>query len=213
MKNNDIVVSNLNKSGVYEISFSKIDFDLPYAVSIVVPLSRYALSQIDDEPTFEYFHHYRTVNTFIDNALLKCGLEIASLGYNYLCVGASHSTGDYNGVFPHKTAARLSGLGYIGKSALFISNKYGPAVRLGTIATDMLFDIGTPVQTNCGDCDMCKKACPAMAIKGINYRDGIPREEMVDVVACSEYMKKNFQHIGRGVVCGMCVKHCKKFDK
>ncbi|KAI4453028.1 atp-dependent rna helicase rhle-related [Holotrichia oblita] len=151
-----------------EIGFSKIDFDLPYAVSIVVPLSRYVINQIEDEPSFEYFHHYRTVNAFIDNALLKCGLEIASMGYEYLCVGASHSTGGYSGVFQHKTAARLAGMGYIGKNALFISNKYGPAVRLGTIATDMPFDVGAPIKADCGDCDICKRACPAMAIRGEN---------------------------------------------
>lgn len=209
LKNNTIIRKNLEKSEVYEVGFAKVDAVLPYAVSIVVPLSPFVLSQIADQPTFEYFHHYRTVNTFIDNALLKCGLEIGRNGYKYLCVGASHSVGEYTGVFQHKTAARLAGLGYIGKSALFISHKYGPGVRLGTILTDMPFETGTPCETDCGDCDLCKRACPAMAIRGVNYREGINRSEMFDAKACSEYMKQKFQHIGRGSVCGICIKSCK----
>ena len=210
MKNNEIIIEIFKNEGVDEVGFAKVDYELPYAISIVIPLSKFVLSKIDEEPTFEYFHHYRTVNSFIDRVLLRCGLEIGKMGYNYLCVGASQSTGGYVSHFPHKTAARLAGLGYIGKSCLFISEKYGPAVRLGTILTDMPFDVGSPLEKDCGSCNVCKEKCPAMAINGINYRDGISREEMYDAKACSEYMKKKFQHIGRGAVCGICIKNCPK---
>ena len=137
-------------------------------------------------------------------------LEIGKLGYNYICVGASQSTGGYVSHFPHKTAARLAGLGYIGKSCLFISEKYGHAVRLGTILTDMPFEVGKPLEKDCGECNICKTKCPAMAIRGVNFREGIEREEMYDAKACSEYMKNKFQHIGRGAVCGICIKNCPK---
>ena len=93
---------------------------------------------------------------------------------------------------------------------MFISEKYGIAVRLGTILTDMPFDTGTPLDKDCGECNICKNVCPAMAISGVNYKDGISREEMFDANACSEYMKKEFQHIGRGSVCGICIKNCPK---
>lgn len=210
MKNNEIIIEILKNEGIEEVGFAKVDYELPYAISIVIPLSKFVLSKITDQPTFEYFHHYRTVNAFIDRVLLRCGLEIGKQGYNYICVGASQSTGGYVSHFPHKTAARLAGLGYIGKSCLFVSEKYGPAVRLGTILTDMPFDTGSPLDKDCGNCTICKENCPAMAINGVNYRDGINREEMYDAKACSEYMKKQFQHIGRGAVCGICIKNCPK---
>lgn len=208
MKNNEIILNILKSDGITEVGFARVEHELPYAISIVVPLSKYVLSKITDKPTFEYFHHYRTVNAYIDRALLKCGLEIASHGYKYQCVAASQSTGEYSAYYSHKKAARLSGLGYIGKSCLFISNKYGPAVRLGTILTDMPFETGEPIKKDCGSCNICKEKCPAMAINGINYHEGIKREEMYDAKACSEYMKKQFQKIGRGSVCGICIKNC-----
>ncbi len=210
MKNNEMILEILKNEGVDEVGFARVDYELPYAVSVVIPLSKFVVSKITDKPTFEYFHHYRTVNAFIDRALLRCGLEIGKLGFNYICVGASQSTGGYVSHFPHKTAARMAGLGYIGKSCLFISKKYGPAVRLGTILTDMPFVVGEPLDRDCGNCNICKEQCPAMAINGVNFHEGITREEMYDANACSEYMKKNFQHIGRGVVCGICIKNCPK---
>lgn len=210
MKNNEFLTEILNSEGIYDVGFAKVEHELGYAVSIMVPLSKYVLSKITDKPTFEYFHHYRTVNAYIDRVLLKCGLEIGRLGYKYLCVGASQSTGGYVSYFSHKTAARLAGLGYIGKSCLFVSEKYGPAVRLGTLLTDMEFETGKPLDKDCGGCTICKEKCPAMAIYGVNYHEGIKREEMFDAAACSEYMKSKFQRIGRGSVCGICVKNCPK---
>ena len=210
MKNNELIKKIFENEGIDEVGFAKVDYELPNAISIVVPLSKFVLSKITDQPTFEYFHHYRTVNAYIDRVLLRCGLEIGKLGYNYICVGASQSTGGYVSHFPHKTAARLAGLGYIGKSCLFISEKYGPAVRLGTILTDMSFEVGKPLEKDCGECNICKTKCPAMAIRGVNFREGIEREEMYDAKACSEYMKNKFQHIGRGAVCGICIKNCPK---
>lgn len=210
MNNNEFVTEFFSKEGIYDVGFAKVEHELGYAVSVMVPLSKFVIGKITDKPTFEYFHHYRTVNAYIDRVLLRCGLEIGKAGYNYICVGASQSTGGCVSYFPHKTAARLSGLGYIGKSCLFISEKYGPAVRLGTILTDMPFDVGKPLEKDCGNCNICKEKCPAMAIRGVNYRDGITREEMYDALACSTYMKKEFQHIGRGAVCGICIKNCPK---
>ena len=210
MKNNELIKKIFENEGIDEVGFAKVDYELSNAISIVVPLSKFVLSKITDQPTFEYFHHYRTVNAYIDRVLLRCGLEIGKLGYNYICVGASQSTGGYVSHFPHKTAARLAGLGYIGKSCLFISEKYGPAVRLGTILTDMPFEVGKPLEKDCGECNICKTKCPAMAIRGVNFSEGIEREEMYDAKACSEYMKNKFQHIGRGAVCGICIKNCPK---
>ena len=212
LNNNDYIKNLCEKLGVYEVGFSRIDGDLPYAITIVVPLSKYIVNQIGDKPTHQYFHHYRTVNTFIDNTLLKIGMEIANRNYNYLPVASSQSIDGYKGYFSHKTAARLAGLGFIGKNAMFISERYGIAVRLGTLLTDMPFTVGTPIQKDCGDCNLCKNACPAMAISGVNYKEGISREEMFDPNACSEYMKKAFQHIGRGAVCGICIKNCRYFN-
>ena len=41
------------------------------------------------------------------------------------------------GVFAHKTAATQAGLGWIGKTAQFVSARFGPAVRLTTVFLDI----------------------------------------------------------------------------
>jgi epoxyqueuosine reductase QueG len=127
-------------------------------------------------------------------------------------VAASQSLGKnnpYRGVLPHKTAAVLSGLGFVGKSGLFLSSEYGSKVRLATILTDMPLQAESPVIENgCGNCTICQTACPAGAIFGsLPTKDG---ERNFDPEKCSKYMKEHFQDIGRGSVCGVCMRVCPK---
>ena len=109
----------------------------------------------------------------------------------------------------HKSVAVLAGLGFVGKSGLFLSTQYGSKVRLATILTDMPLQSELPVIENgCGDCQACQKACPAGAIFGtLPTTDG---ERNFDPEKCSRYMKEHFQDIGRGSVCGVCIKVCPK---
>ncbi|MBR2884987.1 MAG: epoxyqueuosine reductase, partial [Clostridia bacterium] len=135
-------------------------------------------------------------------------------GYKAAAIPASQSIEGLAGLFPHKKAAVRAGLGYIGKSALFISKNYGPRVRLGTVFTDAPLETVCKVQkSECGDCRICYEACGAMTIKNVNYCDGMVREDIFDAKACSDYMKNKFKHIGRGAVCGVCMRVCPKGNK
>ena len=181
--------------------------NLIYAVSLVYRLSDAVVDTITDCPTHTYFHHYRTVNANLDRIMLECGKYIESMGFKYIPVASSQSIDKFEGLFQHKTAARLAGLGTIGKSGLFLSKKYGARVRLGTILTDMPLETGEPCTDDlCGDCKVCASLCPAMAISGRKF--SVEDKDIIDRRACSQYMKKQFQHIGRGVVCGICMKNC-----
>ena len=183
-----------------------------YAVSIGVKLSDAVLATIDNAPSFAYFQHYRTANTLLDQISFRLCREIEKSGYTALPVAASQSLGKnnpYRGIFPHKTAAVLSGLGFVGKSGLFLSEKYGSKVRLATVITDMPLSNELPVLENgCGECRICQTACPAGAIFGTKpTTDG---ERNFDPEKCSHYMKEHFQDIGRGSVCGICIRVCPK---
>lgn len=184
---------------------------LENGISFIVPLSGGVVNTIGDEPSKTYFQHYRTTNSFIDSLSERLVLSLIAEGFDGAAIPASQSVEGYSGLYAHKTGAVRAGLGYIGKSALFISKEYGPAVRLGTVFTDMPLDGKQCVsEDECGECNICMKKCPAMAISGKAYCDGMKREEIFDAAACSEYMKKKFQHIGRGAVCGICMRYCPK---
>jgi epoxyqueuosine reductase len=198
-------------SGKTAASFSA----LHYAVTIGIRLSDAIIDEIADKPTYTYFHHYRTVNAALDQIALRGVMFIQQCGYDAVAVPASQTVNDaqdpYMGIFPHKTAAVMAGLGSIGRNGLFLHREYGPRVRLATILTDMplISDrSGTAGQSPCVGCDLCVRACPAMALTGRDWHDGISRDEIVDAKACSDYMNSRFKHIGRGSVCGICIKVC-----
>ena len=174
-----------------------------YAVSIAVKLSDAVLKTIDGAPSFVYFQHYRTANALLDQIAFRLAREIEKAGFSALPVAASQSLGKnnpYYGVIPHKTVAVLSGLGFVGKSGLFLSEKYGSKVRLATVITDMPLTNEFPVIENgCGDCHACQTACPAGAIFGTPpTADG---ERNFDPEKCSHYMKDHFQDVGLPALC------------
>lgn len=208
----------LKSSGVYDVGFSMppdAPAGLPYAISIVAALSDAVIDEIQDTPTHTYFHHYRTVNAFIDRILLQAGMMLQQQGYRYIPIAASQTIysgnkRDHMGRYSHKKAAVLAGLGTIGKSTLFLHKELGPRVRLGTLFTDCPFPVNTlHVILSCKDCNMCVNACPANAITGLSWHEGIARSEMFDADACNNYMRDHFMKIGRGSVCGICMKVCK----
>lgn len=203
----------LLEHGAGQVGFCRLpeenDFHLNYAISYTMPLSDAIVDSIGAEPTHTYFHHYRSVNSYIDHLSLRCGRLLATADYRYVPVPASQSVEGLQGIFSHKYAASLAGLGAVGKSGLFLSTLHGPRVRLGTILTDFPFDVEDHVPVcSCGDCRLCAAACPAMAISGNLWEADKPREHILDAAACSQYMKQHFQHIGRGSVCGICMKIC-----
>ncbi len=185
------------------------------AVSIAYKLSDTVLKTIDKEPSIIYFHYYRTVNTKLDLLSLLAVSEIEKQGFLALPIAASQSLNtnkdEYCGVFSHKTAARLSGLGYIGKNGLLITEEYGSKIRLCTVLTNMPLKAEKEIiNKDCGDCQICKNACPANAIFGSNFSIEKGRESVLNPALCSNHMKTAYNHIGRGVVCGLCIKNCPK---
>lgn len=213
----DRIIEIARECGAFKVGFADLTNVLPdrlkrykYGISIAFPLLKGIFDNVIDRPTHEYFHHYRSINRLIDDATTKIALEIEKSGYRAYPVGASQSVpGDYTGVFQHKTAARLSGMGWIGKSAMLVTPEHGPRVRFGTVLTDMELPVSGFVEENkCGICRECVDTCPAGAISGRNWEEGIARVDFFDAEKCSNHMKKAYQDIGRGAVCGLCIKSC-----
>ena len=190
---------------------------LGWGISLAVRLSGAVVDEIGDAPTHSYFHHYRTVNALLDHAMLRVGLALQREGWRYLPIPASQSvpTPDdprgYHGRWSHKKAGVLAGLGTMGTSGLFLHKEWGPRVRLGTVFTDCpLAEAPSPIllPDRCQSCGACAAACPAGAIRGRIWDPAMEEFSLVDPEKCSRYMKEHFQHIGRGAVCGICMKVC-----
>ena len=185
-------------------------FGTPYAISLGVRLSDAVMDKVKAGPTKNYFHHYRTVNAFLDRCALRCVIELQRYGKNAVAIPASQTTNTaaIAGDFPHKTAAHRAGLGFIGRNALFISYRFGPRVRLATVLTDLEMEGAAVAAPLCGSCRACVRACPCGAIVGNEWSPGIARDALVDAALCSYYMKEKYRMIGRGSVCGICAAVC-----
>lgn len=70
------------------------------------------------------------------------------------------------GPLVERELAKKAGIGYYGKNCSIVNHDYGSFIFLGHIMTDLDLSLDNPVEDNCGDCDLCIKACPTNALKG-----------------------------------------------
>lgn len=216
----DKIIKKVIDMGGSKVAIANLERHLPEklkhlrtGISVAVRLSDQILNDITDKPTHTYFHHYRTVNFLIDQITLALTTLIQNEGYLAMAVPASQTVKTdheaYAGIFQHRTAATLSGIGWIGKNACLVTEEFGPRVRLGTVLTEMELPYDEPItESRCGSCSLCVNSCPSLALKGNNWIPGIPREKLVDPFACSNHMNHHYKHIGRGSVCGICISKC-----
>ncbi|MFO8089269.1 MAG: 4Fe-4S double cluster binding domain-containing protein [Desulfatiglandaceae bacterium] len=186
----------------------------PRAVSMGVSLVDGIVDQLPHHKeipvarTYDYL--YDTVNASLNRIALRASVMLNESGYQSLLIPASQTLDSENGfgLFSHKLAARLAGLGWVGPSCLLITPEFGPRIRWVTVLTDAPLETGTPVENRCGDCRECVDACPVNAFTGRVFSPEEPREARFDVRRCMDY-RANLQKNVTGVrVCGMCVYIC-----
>lgn len=65
---------------------------------------------------------------------------------------------------PERYIAYISGLGFIGKNNNLITKNYGSFVFLAEVITSLELEEDKPIESQCGECDLCIKVCPTSAI-------------------------------------------------
>jgi len=78
-----------------------------------------------------------------------------------------------NNALPERYIAYLSGIGFIGKNNMVITERYGSYIFLGEIITDLEIEEDMPKESKCGNCDICIKACPGRSISEKGYNPNI----------------------------------------
>ncbi len=173
------------------------------------------IREMENAPTKEYVDELISLNTRLDDLGMICEEFLIDHGYDaYAQTKKRLGTdfGEFNSFeLPHKTIATRAGLGWIGKSALFTTIKYGSALRLSSVLTNAPLELGTPIlKSRCGKCMKCRDACLGGAISGKEWNYTLKRNEFYDDKKCENYALK-VSEINLGspdTVCGKCIFAC-----
>jgi len=185
------------------------------AISIGIMLPDSIVDQLpqrtDCAVAMTYRHHaYDVMNQRLDHIASRLGGLLQHEGYTALPVAASQTVDEtrLQGIFSHKMAAHLAGLGWIGKSCLLVTPQVGPRARWATVLTDAPLEVtGEPMEERCGDCQQCVAICPPLAFSGQPFRPGEPRSTRFAAHKCREYFEEMEEATGLSA-CGLCVYVC-----
>ncbi len=183
------------------------------ALSMAVQLPAAIFEMIEDQPTPIYDSVYQTANRILDEIAFKTAKRLQNDGYRSLPIPASQvlDRQSWSAAISHKAVARMAGLGWQGKNLLLITPQYGSRVRLATVLTNAPLIIDAPVKNRCGNCMMCRDACPAGAIKGINTENHYKtRNEAMHFDKCAAKLDTEFARLPNisAQICGICIKVC-----
>jgi epoxyqueuosine reductase len=194
--------------------------DFSFGISIGKRLDNKIVDGIFGGPTIEYYSHYRQTNMELELLTQGISEDLKRIGIETLCIEPTVTTLELDTIYSkdlksrlsHKMVATRAGLGWIGKSDLFISSAFGPRLRLVSILTNTPLECNVaPVEKSlCGNCKICMNRCPASAISGKVWDISVERDDFFDPFKCRQtckefgekYLKMNVR------VCGICVAVC-----
>ena len=189
--------------------YGKIWDGYPVAVSIALNMPSAVIREISRKgPTDTYARFYEVANIALDTMTMQITSWLEARDFRAFPIPASKVAKEgLHGIFSHRAAANLAGLGWIGKNCSLITPDRGPMQRLATVLCDAHLKFGVRMESKCGDCTCCQNACPVDAIKGKAWQIDNDVSERVDRTACKEYLKNNFEVYGNSV-CGLCLSSC-----
>lgn len=184
-----------------------------YGISIAVALNPSIINNIKAGPTLEYYEEYKRVNNYLNSLVEYAGKILKDFGYDSILKTTSEvviEPNSYRTILPHKTVATRAGLGWIGKSALLVTEEFGSAIRISSLLTNAPLKAGNPInESRCGDCNECKLACPAKAPLGENWNITMQRESFFNAIECHNKAKEKSDMVGiDATICGKCIEVC-----
>ena len=177
-----------------------------YGISIAVGLDKYDAYDMEVEAEISY-RILRAVCALYANHIRKKGYKamVPDLDDPVRWKGPLY----FKSPLSMKAVANAAGLGWIGKSAVFVSYDYGPRVNLGAVVTDMPLIAAKPSKNQCGRCSACAKACPVSALTATTF-DVYPKDlkKVLQKERCNEWLESPERKVHG--ICWECVLSCPK---
>ena len=203
-------------TGLLDVKFEGFN----YGISIGRRLEDPIVNNIFGGPTKEYYLHYRNINQELAFLSGRISSELNEHNIDTINISPTVSTEELDTTYfntlrtdlSHKMVATRAGLGWIGKTDLLITKKFGPRLRLTSILLrDPVIPESRPLDiSRCGSCNICVEICPAKAANGKTWDTTMEREEFYDAWKCrnqcAEFGRARLSIDAR--VCGICVAAC-----
>ena len=219
-----IIDNFINKTDDYVVGFANIkgliaDSSFEYGIVIGKRLDNDIIDGIINGPTIKYFNHYKSINNELSSLIHTIGDQITKEGFGCRIVEPSMNETEVENYkltlrspVSHKMIGTRAGLGWIGKTDLFISKKFGPRLRLVSLLTDYPLEItGSAIdKSRCGKCEDCVVICPAKAATGKLWDIKTDRELFFDAHKCRNKCReltRNRLDLDSST-CGICVSVC-----
>jgi len=191
-----------------------------YGISIGLKLDYRIVDKVIDGPSSEYYLHYRQANEDLALLTKRISGDLKKNEIETYNISPTVSTSELDTVYfktlrtdlSHKMVATRAGLGWIGKTDLFISKEFGPRLRLVSILLKTpVKSISKPIDiSRCGNCNICVDICPAKAANGKLWNITTDREEFFDPFKCRDQCAEfGWTRLGIDArICGICVAAC-----
>lgn len=188
----------------------------PHCITLGTAIPQAVLEQISkrDRDVFSipnYLYSYQAANRVLEDMALHISAFLEKEEYQALPLAAAQypDKKSLTALFSHKIGATMSGLGWVGKSGVVITEEYGPRARFTSVLTDAPLPVyrGGMKESRCGSCCACVKACPVNAYTNRTFSPDEPREMRFDAHACNAYHRR-LEDSGEIDLCGYCIAAC-----
>jgi Uncharacterized Fe-S protein len=222
------IMDSLPNQDEYFIGFADMEqlliksYPFRYAVVVGAKLNDEIINGIEHAPTMDYFNLYQKTNNDLNGLVLNISNFLQTKGIENQPIFATVEDSELDRDFlktirykySHKMAATRAGIGWIGKTDLLVSEKFGPRCRLASVLTHYPFEnLGGPITVSqCGSCTICVEKCPAQAANGKLWNTEIDRDEFFNAAKCRDMCRKRaFENIHIEIsLCGLCLSVCPK---
>lgn len=178
----------------------------PDAKTVIVYGRQNSKAVFDLKTNTPYTFERNKLLALMDEISFKLSWELQKAGFNAVPIPSAEPY-DYwdaanrqgRGILSLRHAARLAGLGCLGKNTLLVNKKYGNRLWLGAVITDAEMENDVMEENLCPrNCSICIDACPQGALDGMT----------VDQKKCRQICMTVTEGGGLLYACNICRKAC-----